>query len=171
MLIPIFIHELIVIFGCYFLFDEFGLWAKVFKGLFRKSKMADKKEVIEEEKVEKDEKKAGKPSWIKMSQKEMEKIVIDLAKEGEGLAKIGLILRDKYGVPKVKLVGGRGVKEILKENKIEFKEDKQIIEKHVSRLKEHLSKNKKDYPASRALTKKLWAVHDITEGELLSNKI
>ena len=110
--------------------------------------------------VETEEKKTEKPSWVKMKPAELEKIVVELAKEGKSPAQIGLVLRDKHGVPKAKLFGKK-IKKILEENKVGYKSDQNIIEDHIEPLKVHISKNKHDHPASRALTKKLWAVHNL----------
>jgi len=102
--------------------------------------------------------KLAKPSWIKMKPAELEKIIIDLAKKGESPAAIGLVLRDKYGVPKAKLLGKR-ICQILDEKGIDYKEEVKIVQDRVDNLKKHLSGNKHDHPASRALTKKLWVIH------------
>lgn len=113
--------------------------------------MAEEKK--SEEKVE--EKKA---SWIKMKPAELEKKVVELAKEGKQPAEVGRILRDQYGIPKTKIFGKR-ISQILKEQDVEIKTKKEIIEGNIEHLKKHISSNKKDYPASRALTKKLWNLH------------
>jgi len=116
---------------------------------------------MSEEKVgEKVVKKSVKPSWVKMKPAELEGIVLDLAKNGESPAKIGLILRDKHGIPKAKLLGKRVV-QILKENGIEYEKDKDVVDKKVSTLKLHIGKNRHDYSASRALTKRLWDIYHI----------
>jgi small subunit ribosomal protein S15 len=107
---------------------------------------------------EKTTEKTTKPSWVKMKPAELEKIVVELAKEGKTPAQIGLTLRDKHGVPKAKLIGKK-IKDILEENKIDYKTDEKIIEGQIEPLKTHIAKNKHDYTASRALTKKLWAVY------------
>lgn len=112
-------------------------------------------------KSESEEKKSEKPTWVKMKVDELEKIVVELAKEGKSPAEIGLILRDKHGVPKARLIGKR-IKDILDEKGLTYNSDRQMIEKKVGKLKEHLAKrNKHDYSASRALTKKLWALQRI----------
>ena len=103
-------------------------------------------------------KKESKPSWVKMKPVELEKIVVELAKSGESSAKIGLILRDKHGVPRAKLLGKK-IEQILKENNVKFKGEKNIVSERVGSLKAHILKNKNDYPASRALAKKLWVVN------------
>ncbi len=104
------------------------------------------------------EEKTEKPSWVKIKKEELERIIIDLAKNGEALAKIGLILRDKYGIPKTRIFG-RKIKEILKEKDVVYKSEKDIAEGKIKRLRNHIAKNKQDHAASRALTKKLWATH------------
>lgn len=109
---------------------------------------------------ENEEKKSGKPSWVKMKPAELEKIVVDLAKDGESPAKIGLILRDKYGIPKAKLLGKKVV-QILKENGIDYKSEEKILDEKVSNLKEHIGKNKHDHSSTRALTKKLWDLYHV----------
>ena len=110
--------------------------------------------------IEKKEEKSGKPSWMKMSQNELEKIVVELAGEGKTPAEIGLVLRDKHGVPKARLLGKK-ITEILKEKKIKYKKDKEIFEDKIQNLKKHIEKNKHDYPASRSLTKSLWRINKI----------
>ncbi len=110
-----------------------------------------------EEKAEVKEETTEKPSWVKISQKELEKLVVELAQAGETPSKIGMILRDKHGIPRVKGMGKK-VTKILKENGIKFKTEKEIIQAEIDMLKKHVDKNKKDHSASRALTKKLWAL-------------
>jgi len=118
--------------------------------------MAEEKEKMESKK----EKSVKKDSWIKMKPAELEKIVIELAKQGESPAKIGLILRDKYGIPRAKLLG-RKITKILKEKGFDEDFEKKEVEKKIEKLKEHLRGNKHDYSASRALTKRLWALNAI----------
>lgn len=98
-----------------------------------------------------------KPDWVKMKLPELEKIVVELAKAGESPAKIGIILRDKHGVPKAKLVGKR-ILQILKEKGIEVKSEKQNLQDSMKNLGEHIAKNKHDYNAKKSLAKKLWTV-------------
>jgi small subunit ribosomal protein S15 len=109
-----------------------------------------------EEKTEEAE-KPKKPEWIKMKAAELEKIVVDLYKEGNSTAKIGLILRDKYGVPKAKLLG-RKITKILNEAKVALRSEKQVIESGIAKLNAHIAKNKHDQPAKKRLIKQLWAV-------------
>jgi small subunit ribosomal protein S15 len=98
-----------------------------------------------------------KTSWVKMKSEDHSKLVLDLHKEGYTPAKIGLILRDKHGVPKSKLVGKK-VTKILKENKKEYKTDKKVLDEKINKLQDHIKKNKHDHSAKRSLTKTLWAI-------------
>jgi ribosomal protein S15P/S13E len=107
---------------------------------------------------DKAEKIRKKPSWIKMKKEELEKLILNLAKEGNGPAKIGLILRDKHGIPRTRLFG-RKLTQILDKSKEDYLGETRIIEGKTDKLRKHIAKNKHDYPASRALTKKLWMLH------------
>jgi small subunit ribosomal protein S15 len=101
-----------------------------------------------------------KPSWIKMKPAEVEKLVVNLANRGKSPAQIGLVLRDKHGIPRSK-VFGRRISEILEEKGVEYRGEKVMVSEHVERLKKHIEKNKQDHPASRALSKRLWVVHKL----------
>jgi small subunit ribosomal protein S15 len=109
-----------------------------------------------EEKIETQVKKK-KPEWIKMKPAELEKIVVDLYKQGETPAKIGLVLRDKYGVPKAKLLGKRVV-EILENARVVLRSEKEAINKKIENLQRHMENNKHDQPAKKRLVAHLWAV-------------
>jgi small subunit ribosomal protein S15 len=59
------------------------------------------------------------PAWSNTDFKAIEKVIIDLRKEGVSSSRIGLILRDRYGVPDVKaLTGGKRIGDILRDNKL-----------------------------------------------------
>ena len=119
--------------------------------------MVEKKETKAEEK-----KATAKPNWMKMKLADLEKIVVELGKEGKSPAQIGLILRDKHGVPRAKLLGKK-ITQILKENGMEFADEEKIVNDKIAHLKGHIEKNRHDYPASRALTKKLWDIYHIKQ--------
>jgi small subunit ribosomal protein S15 len=92
-------------------------------------------------KIDKQEKKMDKPVWLKMSEKDLKEIIAKLAKEYDQPAKIGLILRDQYGVPSTK-VYGKKLAEYLREfgleaNGIELKN----AQKKMDTMKKHLEKN------------------------------
>ncbi len=99
-----------------------------------------------------------KQSWVNIKSAEVEKLVLEIAKENESPSKIGIILRDKHGIPKAKSLGKK-ISKILKENSIKIKSEKEITEGKIEKLKKHSEKNKHDYTAARALTKNLWVLH------------
>ena len=99
------------------------------------------------------EKRKTRPEWIDMNAKEIEKIIIKLREQDKSSSEIGIILRDKYGIPNVKLVTGKKIVQILDENKMASKvpEDLQnLIQKAVG-LKRHLDQNSKDLHNKRSL--------------------
>lgn len=100
------------------------------------------------------------PEWVEMSAEEVEKKVEDLSNQGLPASKVGIILRDSYGVPSVALVTGKKMKRILKEkNKLGvIPEDLQNLMQKALRLRKHLEEHKKD-------------VHNRTELQLIESKI
>jgi small subunit ribosomal protein S15 len=103
------------------------------------------------------EEQIKKTDWTKIKPAELEKIVVELYKKGETTAKIGLVLRDKYGIPKAKALGKR-ISEILTDAKMELKSDKEPVQRRIDILNKHLEKNKYDQPAKKKLIKELWAL-------------
>lgn len=101
-----------------------------------------------------------KADWVKIKPEELKKLVIELAKKGESPAKIGLILRDKHGIPKAKLLGKR-ISEILEEAKIPYNSEKDALKKKIEKITKHIEKNKHDKGARRPITKALWKLRDI----------
>jgi len=98
--------------------------------------------------------KVVKKGWLRYSDKEIEALTVRIAKQGNKCSKIGLILRDVYGVPDVKIVTGKSISKILKENNLGSKlpEDlTALILKDIAIMK-HLEANKKDMPSLRGLT-------------------
>lgn len=80
-------------------------------------------------------------------------MVVRLAKEGNPPSKIGIILRDQYGVPLVKPIVGKGIVKILKENGLAppLPEDLSNLLTEASRLHAHLEKHRGDKYNKRAL--------------------
>jgi len=97
--------------------------------------------------------KAQIPTWIRHKEKEVEMLVGKLAKEGKSASVIGLILRDSYGVPSVKLLTGKRIQEILAEKKLlgELPEDILALMKRSIILRKHLEANKHDMTSLRGL--------------------
>ena len=94
-----------------------------------------------------------KPTWLRYSAKEIESLVVKLAKSGKTTSEIGLELRDSYGVPDVKFLTKKRINDILKENKLESKlpEDLKNLIKREIVISKHLEKNKQDKTAKRGL--------------------
>lgn len=92
-----------------------------------------------------------KPLWLKRTKEEVESIVLKLAQQGLTAERIGLILRDTYGVPSTKLVAGK-IKKILEKHNIKQEpSDLMHLRKRAEKLKLHLDKNKQDKVAKRGL--------------------
>jgi len=88
-----------------------------------------------------------------LSSREVEDLVVKLAKEGTPPSLIGIILRDQHAVPSINEATGKSVKQILDANDIkpELPEDLiNKIRKAVS-LYSHLDRNPKDFGSKRAL--------------------
>jgi len=99
-------------------------------------------------KTKKQEKKTPERAKVE----DIEKIVVDLGKNGTTPAKIGLILKEKYGIQKAKLLGKK-ITKILKENKVEFKEDLHFTESKLKNIEKHFEKNKQDKRAKREISR------------------
>ena len=93
------------------------------------------------------------PSWVPMSGTEIEELIVKLSKEGKSTSEIGIILRDQFGVPSIKLATSKKTTRILKDNKIEFKlpEDLTNLIKKAVNLSDHLNENPKDLHNKRSL--------------------
>ncbi len=91
--------------------------------------------------------------WVIYKPQEIEEIIVKLAKQGYQSAQIGLILRDQYGIPSVKVTNKKSITQILKERKLypEIPEDLFNLLKKAVNLRKHLEKNKKDYSSKRGL--------------------
>jgi len=93
----------------------------------------------------------SKPTWVKMKEPELKKIILELSEQNSP-SKIGIILRDQYGIPTTK-VFGKKLKEYLKELNIDKNEDLENAEKKVDRMKEHIKNNITDKKAKHKLQK------------------
>ncbi len=83
-----------------------------------------------------------------MNVKEVEKIIIDLAKQGNSSERIGLILRDQHGIPKVRTLGIK-IGSIMEKNGFNKNNDKKNIIAKIENLRKHFATNKHDYTAQR----------------------
>jgi len=86
-----------------------------------------------------------------ISAQEAEEVIVSLANAGHGPSKIGLILRDEHGVKDFQEVGGKGIQQVLAENKLlgDMPEDMLNLIRRSVQLFNHLEKNKKDFSAKR----------------------
>ena len=93
------------------------------------------------------------PDWSSLNPREVESRVIELGKAGKSTGEIGLILRDQYAVPDVKLSTGKKITKILEANNIktEIPEDLRNLIQTALQLKKHLDTNKKDLKNKRNL--------------------
>jgi small subunit ribosomal protein S15 len=121
---------------------------------------AEVAEAVEKPRAKKRAAKPAKPSkpsrpapWIDYKPKEVEDLVMKLAKKKHSSSGIGIILRDQYGVPSVKSITKKTVVQILKENNAyqEIPEDMFNLLKKAVNLMKHLEKNKRDYHSKRGL--------------------
>jgi len=92
-------------------------------------------------------------SWIIYPGKEIEKLVIKLAKQGLNSSNIGLTLRDNYGIPDIKILTKKNIEKILAESNLTKKipEDILALIKKDIRLTKHLEFHKKDMAVKRGL--------------------
>jgi small subunit ribosomal protein S15 len=93
------------------------------------------------------------PSWSTTDATEIEKTILDLRKQGKTMSEIGLILRDKHGVPNVKLATGKRIGRILAAAGTEARipEDLQNLIKKALGMRKHLIENKNDLHNKRQL--------------------
>jgi small subunit ribosomal protein S15 len=93
------------------------------------------------------------PDWSDVSKEELEKLVIKLHDSGLPSTKIGLTLRDQYGVPSVKLVLGTNINRFIKEKSSlpEIPEDLSNLMRRALHVRKHLKSNVKDVHNKRAL--------------------
>ncbi len=97
--------------------------------------------------------RTGRPDWIEMDRKDIEKLVVDLYNKGHTTSKIGIILRDTHGVPDVKTAMGTSMYEVLKQNKIkmDYPEDLLNLMRRAVRMHNHMDDNHKDVYNKRQL--------------------
>lgn len=80
------------------------------------------------------------PSWVTTTPDEAKAAIVKLAKDGTTASKIGQVLRDEYGVPLVKPLVGKSVREIVTDAKLAPKvpEDLQDLIDRAQRVQKHL---------------------------------
>ncbi|HJJ42509.1 MAG TPA: 30S ribosomal protein S15 [Methanocorpusculum sp.] len=93
------------------------------------------------------------PEWSNNDAGEIEAKIVELRKTGLTCAQIGLILRDKHGVPNVKLATGKRINEIVRENNLDMDlpEDLRNLMHKALVMRKHLSENNRDVHNKRQL--------------------
>jgi small subunit ribosomal protein S15 len=93
------------------------------------------------------------PKWSNTNKEEIESTIQQLATQGRSSSEIGMVLRDRFGVPDVTLVMGKKIGTIMKEKNIarSVPEDIYNLIVNVLELKKHLDRNPKDVHNRRSL--------------------
>ena len=93
------------------------------------------------------------PEWSSLNPREIEARTIELAKSEKSTSEIGMILRDQYAIPDVKIATGKKIMQILEKNNIksEIPEDLRNLIGTALKLRKHLDVNKKDLKNKRNL--------------------
>ena len=93
------------------------------------------------------------PEWLDKDGKWVEEKVIELAKAGNTPSMIGLILRDQYGIPLVKVVAGKRIMDIIRENDLQRRvpEDLRNMIARALTIRKHMEDNHKDFVSKRGL--------------------
>ena len=93
------------------------------------------------------------PAWSSLNPREVESHVIELAKQGKSTSEIGMILRDQFAVPDVRLATGKSISKILEVNnmKSEIPEDLRNLISTALQLRKHIETNNKDLKSKRNL--------------------
>ncbi|GKT16189.1 putative multi-domain containing protein [Aduncisulcus paluster] len=89
------------------------------------------------------------PSWQKKTPEEVTKVICELARKGVSPSRIGLILRDRYGVGQVRFLTGSKIIRILKANGLapKYPEDLTCLIRKAVSIRKHLSVNTRDKDA------------------------
>jgi len=93
------------------------------------------------------------PSWVALNATEVEDLIVKMAKDGFTSAMIGLMLRDQYGVPDVRLLTGKCITEFMKDKGVAaaLPEDLSSLMRRAIALNVHLRDNKGDHSNRRGL--------------------
>ncbi len=88
----------------------------------------------------------GAPAWVEATPEEVKTTILKLAKDGVPPSRIGMTLRDDYGVPLAKAVLGKPIMKVLAENKASPKlpQDLQDLIERAQRVQKHLETHGSD---------------------------
>lgn len=90
--------------------------------------------------------KEGALEWVQLSPEEIEEKVVELRKAGTPPSQIGMILRDKMGVPSTKQVLDKKILEILEDHDLtpDIPEDLRSLLDKARRVRKHLEEHPSD---------------------------
>jgi len=93
------------------------------------------------------------PEWVPLTATEIEDLIVQFTENGLTSAKTGLILRDQYGVPNVRLATGKTVTEIMKEKGVmpDLPEDLSNLMRRAISLNVHVKNHRGDVANLRGL--------------------
>lgn len=93
------------------------------------------------------------PVWSALKPREVESRILELAKQGHSTSMIGMILRDQYAVPNIKLATGKKLSRIIRDNKMEpeVPEDLKNLIRTALKIRAHNDINRQDMANKRNL--------------------
>ena len=93
------------------------------------------------------------PTWVPLTEEDIVEKIVDFRKKNLTTAKIGIKMRDQFGIPSVKLATGKSITDILKEKGMapEIPEDLKNLMKTAISTYNHLQDNPKDLHNKRSL--------------------
>ncbi len=93
------------------------------------------------------------PDWVNVEREKIVDIIVTQAKDGKSSSEIGVILRDQYGIPNLKLLTGESVTDIMRSQQVypNLPEDLIDLMKKAISLHDHLKQNPKDLSNKRGL--------------------
>jgi small subunit ribosomal protein S15 len=95
--------------------------------------------------------KTEKPLWLKYTEEEVKQIIIKLANKGMTAERIGLTLRDQYGIPRVKIYNLK-IKKVLDEKGLFEEPTTKNLQKKSENLSLHMKSHKHDQVGKRSQT-------------------
>merc|ERR1712093_717624 len=86
------------------------------------------------------------PAWTTMSPSTITDLIVKNAKKGLTPSQIGVLMRDQYGIPKVRFLTGKKILRILKKRGCapSIPEDMYHLIKKAVAMRKHLNRNRKD---------------------------
>lgn len=93
------------------------------------------------------------PSWVSYNPDEVEALIVKMAKDEVPISSIGVKLRDEYGIPLAKILLGKSIQDVLRENNLakEIPEDLDRLVTRARQLQAHLRRHPSDRKNVRSL--------------------